>query len=606
VEAKRRQLVADIADRRYVKIEGISTIGGGVRMNNSEMCVLDGLDMHYISHYIDGGDQREGFIDRPRNNTDQNGAPPRGEMGIYVGGTDNIIVNNIIDHSAASGIYATGLYTYIENNALNDCGYMGSYISGINLFTEAWNSPNHPRGGYAIFNNTVYNCGRSTFNVSRSQQAGYGLVPFIPYEVAFNDFHDGILTSLDTGLTYEYYTLQGHDKLKSSMHHNLVYYTVAPEEKNAFCMGIYHDGGTQGIDTYNNVVFTTQQDTVFTYGEVFVQPLPAAVANHDVWNNSTLHVVEGGVAALKEEHYPNGQPFYAGARLEGEKYLVNYERVTENKNNGSFLWAKDAELSDGIVIDEYGYAAFSGNGQYIRFKDVDFGEASNVLSLMFAGDKYNTLDEIEIVVGSLASGKKYTKKLNVTSPYFNCNNLNKIPIDMTSGLSDVYICMASYKSVRFLGILQDAYNIDNMLAAKVYGGTFSNAYNNSIGDPTAYFVGTGDPVNPMVNNTWPDNLLEYQKITLLGDSNILVIAAGSAGTSAGQPIEVRLGSKTGEVLAKYYVNKNSFTDYTPKEVPLSRTLSAGTYDFWLTFPREKGRYLSSNIYYFAFKKMDGN
>ncbi|MCK9479098.1 MAG: carbohydrate-binding protein, partial [Firmicutes bacterium] len=290
------------------------------------------------------------------------------------------------------------------------------------------------------------------------------------------------------------------------------------------------------------------------------------------------------------------------------KYLVNYERVTENKNNGSFLWAKDAELSDGIVIDEYGYAAFSGDGQYIRFKDVDFGEASNVMSLVFAGDMYNTCDKVEIIIGDFDSGKRYTNLLNVTSPYIHQNNTLEAAIAVTAGISDVYIRVADYRSLKIVGLTLKSRNIDNSMAAKVYGGTF-DSYTRTLTDqyvPARHFGLAGDVINPTVNNTWPGTVLEYKQIMLSEDSDTLEVAIASGGIYAGQPVEIRIGAPDGKLIAKYYVNSHSFTDYTPNKITLDEILEAGMYDFYLVFPLEPriGNNKSSNVYYFGFKKIN--
>jgi hypothetical protein len=611
VEAKRRQLVADIADRKYVRLEGITTIGGSIRMNNSEMCALDGLDMNYISHYTFSMDQRNGFIDRPLDKANPNGAPPRGEVGIYIGGKDNIIVNNRINHSAAAGLFVTNAYAYIENNALNDCGYMGSYVSGITLDTVPWQAFDAVRGGHGIFNNTVYNSGRSVFNVNGNHgTGGYRVQPYLPYEVAYNDFHDGMLCSLDTGMTYEFYINGGSDKQKSMMHHNLAYYTIGEKDTNPDTYGIYHDGGSQGIDTYNNLIFKTHKGAMFTAKPVYRQPLPAAVGNHNIWNNLHLGHVEGGISGLEEKHYPNGKPFYAGAWHDSGEYLENYERFANNVELPMYL-ARDAELSEGVVIDEYGYAVFSGNDQYIRFKDVDFGEASNIFALYFAGDKYYTGDAIDVIVGDLETGKEYSFTLNAESPYLNHNNYFRRPIALTSGVRDVYIRVKDHKTAKIGGIMIDNHEIDHTMAAKIYAGTFDSfTKTHSNYDPSPRYMSI-DPMNPYLANTWCGTTLEYRKITLTDDSDTLVMEIASStlvGTVySGQPVEIRVGSPQGELLVKYYVpERESFGDYKLEEFKLDRVLPAGMYDFYVVFPIEEGisPNKTSNFYYFGFKKMN--
>lgn len=324
VEVKKRQLVADLSERQYVQLKGFTTIGGSIRMNESEMCLLDNLSMSYLNHYIISQDQHSGYIDNAVT-TNANGAPQRGEVGIYIGGRDNIVINNRMSYAAAAAVYGVGRHFYIENNIIDNCGYAGSYVGGLYFSTEAWKDDATARGGHGIYANTIYNAGRAAMTHIR---AAYGrLLPYLPEEIAFNDFHDSSLLSLDAGITYEYYILMGHEKLFTRYHHNYVYHTLP--ETNPYCFGIYHDGGTQNIDTYNNIIFSTQEGTGFT------DYIHSAINNNSraycpQWNNRVLtEPIVGGKASLTEEHFPNRKPFYAGAYQEKEQdYLVNYNIYT--------------------------------------------------------------------------------------------------------------------------------------------------------------------------------------------------------------------------------------------------------------------------------------
>jgi len=249
VEAKARNLVIDLDNKKFVNVFGFDTIGGSVRTNNAEMCMLNGLNMKYISHYMHTANQHSGYIDfdyegtpnsygdYTSNENDPNGAPERGVVGNYISGKNNIFVNGHIDHSAGAGLYLTGLYSYIENNILNDCGYMGSYVSGINIMDKKYEADNALRGGHLINNNTVYNCGRSNLNIEENGEN----VPFLPMDIGYNDFHDGMLASADTGITYSFDANMGYDGITSSEHHNYVYLTTDPTNANPFSNGIYHD-----------------------------------------------------------------------------------------------------------------------------------------------------------------------------------------------------------------------------------------------------------------------------------------------------------------------------------------------------------------------------
>lgn len=321
VEVKQRQLVADLSNAEYVQLKGFSTIGGSIKMNNSKMCVLNGLNMSYLNHYIIGKDQHSGFID-DADVRDSNGAPARGEVGIYVGGSDNAIINCSMSYAAAAAVYGVGQHIYIENNVIKECGYAGSYVAGLFFTSEAWKPDKTPRGGHSIYGNTVYRAGRSVLQFTRAAEGA--LMPHMPSEIAYNDFHDGTLTSLDTGITYAYFVLMGHEKLFTAYHHNYVYYTLP--QQNPHQMGIFHDGGTENVNVYNNVVFTTSENTWFNgaapdeyrdeamqkYG-IFSALAEASYSHCPKWNNSVIDTVAGGPGALTKDQFPDEKPFYAGA-----------------------------------------------------------------------------------------------------------------------------------------------------------------------------------------------------------------------------------------------------------------------------------------------------
>jgi len=389
VEMKKRQLVIDIADRKYIRIQGINTIGGGVRMNNSEMCVLDHMNMSYISHYTYSDDQRQGYIDKALTKLTKaegaKGAPPRGEVGIYVGGRNNAIINSEIDHSAAAGLYLTGTYAYIDNNIISNCGYMGSYVSGIFACTEPWKADNARRGGFYIYNNTVYNSGRALMNVLSNEGLHDTTAepPFLPFEIAYNDFHDGILFSVDAGLIYEYRVYCSTDKRRSKIHDNYVYMTTP--NTPVFSFGIYHDGYSLGTDSYNNVIFTTEDNTQFT-NEYDTGGI-GLIGTSSKSNNSEIKTPVNGVKLLSAEHFPLGKPFYAGNLSGLGTYFKNF-----NKESSRVLYIPSEQaknLSQGASIDADGKLIFSKNGDSASFELPDLsGYEFNTVELLYTSDMY--------------------------------------------------------------------------------------------------------------------------------------------------------------------------------------------------------------------------
>ena len=596
LEVKARQLVADLAERKYVQMIGIDTIGGSMKMNNSEMCVINGGEMKYISHYTHGHDQRTGYID-DGDTTNPNGAAPRGEVGIYVGGTDNVIVNSVFDHSAGAGIYTVGTYMYLENNIVSNCGYMGSYISGISAGAEKWKPQNTPRGGFAMYNNTVYNSGRSVLNFQAPENWDTTWTPYLPFEVAYNDFHDGVLFSLDTGITYEYCIYTQTDKLQSSHHNNMVYYTLP--ETNPYSFGVYHDGGSIGINTYNDIVFTTREGVRFS--QAYYHKAHDTV---NMWNNSTIRAaVIGGKDALKITDFPKQQPYFTGSKLQAEPFMMNYELATGALSPAPYYKASDATLSEGVTLDENGRAVFTGNGQWVEFKDVDFGSDGNNVIINFSGDKYKGKNSVAIMVGdTIETAEVRNTYLTADAPDIYGNNLGYQAFSGLTGKHNVFIRVDTLSSLIIDGIYIDNRGVvqEGHDGTAVYGGEFNNI--DKAPDPTLppdpKFAVAGSE-HPMVNNVWGGTVLRYNNVEVKETAYYLAVSAATEGEYAGERVIVGtnvIGAATIVPVGEYVTKNTGWDNYGVEYVKLKEPVQPGTYDMYLTF---EGDNKTCNFYYFG-------
>lgn len=324
VEVKAAQLCIDLTGKSYINIEGIDTIGGGVTLHKSEMCNLLDCEMKYVSHYGLSNDQREGYIDETDlTSRNSEGAPQRGEIGVYIGGKNNVVRNCVIDTSAGAGLYITGLYSTVYNNKITNCGYMGSTPGGIYIGQYYGETREAPRGGYTIKYNTVRNSGRSCLAVQTSEQTLSGgnngkESPFIPMEIAYNSFSNGGLCAKDTGIVYFWGATMGEENGKfSRVHHNAVFQDVPPAE--ALHSMIYHDNWIDGMETYDNIIFKTV-NTTLNVREVFVQTASGSEAtvttNHSPTNGTHKAVTyrQNGLSGMSASDYPDGIVYCVGTK----------------------------------------------------------------------------------------------------------------------------------------------------------------------------------------------------------------------------------------------------------------------------------------------------
>ncbi|MBR5614008.1 MAG: carbohydrate-binding protein [Clostridia bacterium] len=595
VEVKRRQLVADLSQNSFVKLDGFKTIGGSIKMNDSEMCTLSNMEMKYLNHFVKSKDQHSGFID-DANVSDPKGAPSRGEVGIYIGGRDNIVINNTMDSAAGAAIYGVGCYTYIENNLIKDCGYAGSYVAGLYFSGEAWKPATSKRGGHFIYHNTVYNAGRSVLQHTRP--AGQGLWPYLPEEIAYNDFHDGMLASLDTGVTYEYYVLMGHEKLFTKMHHNLVY--VTSEQWNPYSMGIYHDGGSENIDTYCNVVFSEKPNIGFSDAYIHTSKADESESYCPCWNNiQIMGGVEGGKDGLVATDFPNQKPFYAGA-FGDEEYLVNFNAISKAEVNTDIYYAKDAVLSSGTALN--GYAAVLDEvGEYVKFEDVNFHDGKNEISIEFYGDKYNTGDKIEIIIGNdTATQKVYSGTLIATSPMKDDVNIFRIQIGVISGEKDVLIKTTSPKSAQILSMKPGRSYFDyvDLDSQKLYGGWYTYYVGENLASPPErrYLV-PDDAANPTVFNTYNGTTIVYEDVLFAVSPTTFEASVSAASGYHGQTIEIRIDDLQSEpVVELTTVNTGNWYNFGILNAEVQKQISTGKHTVYLSF---KGSGLTS-VYWFKF------
>ncbi len=614
LEIKKRMLVIDLQDNKHVSVSGFTTIGGSAKLGNSEMCRIDNCHVKYNNHYLYNADPSKGFIDDGIQ-TNPNGAPMRGELGFLIGGRDNVITNSHFDEAAGPALYVNGLYAYMENLLVEDCGYAGSYLGGIFVAKNAWEPYDKPNGGYYLYQSTCANAGRSVFMRMTTSDVRTPMV--LPGHNAYNEYYGSMLTSLDSGIIYTYLTDHGFDRLKTQMHNNLAY--TCYDGIDSFIFGIYHDGGTQNIDTYENVVFSTDE-SIKPGDDVHTAYAELALANCDVWNNTeemTLGhdlIIPEGKAGLKPEHYPYNKPFYAGTKLFREPYLVNYELRHEDTTKSldpnnmliekeDYILAKKAKTGEGAWIDENGRARFTKDGDWICFEDVDFGEGKNVVTISYQADPYYLEGEdFEIMVDGLDQ-KVYTMENYITadSRQPNIGEIRHRKISAYAGYHDVYIRAKDFFDAKITGIkvweddLASSMRLDNVTWAgnfdqeeyKVVVDGFASVPKESTSkdanterNKISILTGAG----PWINNTWHGSVYAYKNVKVTQDADIFGVSTASSSIYAHQQVTLHVGSPDAKPIATLTTTSDKgFSAYVFDTVKLNETLPAGTYDLYLKF-----------------------
>ncbi len=606
VSMKKRQLIMDLNDRKNIRVEGIKGVGGGVRMDNAEMCVIDKCDLSYISHYTYFKDNRNLFIDDGDVYNPQ-GAPQRGEVGIFIGGENNAFVNSKLNYSAGAGLFITGSYAYIANNVLENLSYGGTSCGGVHMDTEMFKPQDTKRGGHTIIYNTISKIARNAVELQRSEGTGWGQQTFLPFEVAYNDIYDSSICTLDTGMIYLWGARVGDDFTRTEIHNNYVYST-APRGEDILG-AIYNDNFMVGTNTYDNLIFAKRANQF--NNDVYEQrkrQFATTYATVDSWNNVNLDIKLNARQDLRIEDYPDGKPFNAGSTLadnrDGYTLTYDYYTQTDDKVHG----ISEAKCSDGVVVKD-NKATFTADGQWIKFENVDFGD-TNCVNIVYTADYYKDACNADIVVGddideALSKGMGETVTLYPESK--NQNDSNHVSVDVggisLEGKQNVWIRVKGEPNASITQMRTtkktNAYESYEYDYKKIIAGTFAY-FGKGItaeGAPKGIMRHGTESTAPILQGSWGGNWVEYKNVKITEPVNTFTCRLASGAPWNDNGVNIRLDSVDGEVLARV-TSEDSNWEYVEKSAPLSKTIQPGTYDIYLTFD---GDGKCSDIHWFGLK-----
>ncbi|MBI1335725.1 MAG: DUF1565 domain-containing protein [Phycisphaera sp.] len=322
VEAKKRQLAFDLTDRDFIVLKGLRIFASSVTMNNANNCVIDSCRMSFVSHYTTFQDAGNGYIDgdwgygrlkKDQSVREEPGPPQRGEVGVYVGGKDNVIKNSVIKYSAGAGVFLAGLRTTVTNNIIHDCGYAGTYVGCVYITLEPWTrDPEQKgvRGGHKVTYNEIYNTSRAliTFGTFTAKPP----TSYDAMEVKYNRLHNAGITASDTGAIYSFGASMGTEEQRTQVSHNLIFDSFSPS-----WVGLcYPDNYSFNIDYHDNVLWLSSRSRKPRGFEFLKSNQPN---NAKYFNNTEMKTpYDGGVDGLKDSDYPGGKMFRTGPTIKDE------------------------------------------------------------------------------------------------------------------------------------------------------------------------------------------------------------------------------------------------------------------------------------------------
>ena len=310
VEAKMRHLAFDLRNRNHITLKDLRVMASSVNMDDANDCVIDGCRMSFVSHFTVFDDARDGYIEDHKVK-DKKSAPQRGEVGVYVGGTNNTIRNSVIKYSAGAGLFLAGYRTTVTNCIIHDCGYAGNYVGGIFItFNPLVKQEDLAgvRGGHTITHNELYNSGRALIAISSISGVDKPTV-YDAIDIGYNRIHDGCITGHDGGLINSWSVRLGTGESRTKWHHNMLW-----DQWGYFWAGIaYPDNATYALDIHDNILW---QSSISRKTQFFKHNPPG---DPKYFNNTEKPGYDGGVEGLKDADYPGGKVFKTGPTIQDEK-----------------------------------------------------------------------------------------------------------------------------------------------------------------------------------------------------------------------------------------------------------------------------------------------
>ena len=223
---KDRPFAIDLKDRKHIVVDGVRTLMGTVRMENSENCTLRNSDLLYGGHHT--------FFDNPYTYE----GDVSSKCGVYMTGSKNVIERCQIAWNSAASILLGGEDNRVLNSRVHDSGLLGSYYSGIYVFQQE----KLAGGGHEIARNTLYNLGRGAIHMSSIGGWGNPGKYAKPLNIHHNHISGAMMVCDDGGAIYQFCT----DGAGSQLHHNWVFGTKG-------CM-IYFDNHSFGWFVHHNII----------------------------------------------------------------------------------------------------------------------------------------------------------------------------------------------------------------------------------------------------------------------------------------------------------------------------------------------------------------
>jgi hypothetical protein len=430
VYVKDREMAIDLHDRQHIVVDGITTLMGGVRLENAGFCTIRNGTLLYGGHHS--------FFESPYT---YDGCLTS-KSGVSMTGSNNLIERCRIAWNAGASIVVGGVDNRVLNSRIHDSGLLGSYYSGIYIFQEE----KLHGGGHEIGSNTLYNLGRGAIHMASIGGWGDPGTYAKPISIHHNHISGAMSVCDDGGAIYQFCT----DGAGSQIHHNWIFGSNGEKiyfDNHSFGWFVHHnvmDGELNmnfpvgRIHLYNNTLLTTRyfipkyfwDKTLFVANNIDTCWLPWPVKDDESLfglrpTQVRFHAAGGGglnfrVNDVPVEVLPKGQPRKAGVKAEDiPAYRPDYfgayaygdpspwvpgcdwggpvPEIPHAFNAAFPVPASSLASGDGVINNAL-YIITTGTTASARYADVDFGAGYShvVFEVMMEQEMSNAVLELRL------------------------------------------------------------------------------------------------------------------------------------------------------------------------------------------------------------------
>lgn len=344
VEVKARQWAFDLSAVSNTTIQGINIFAASIHTGwSSSNTVLNHINASYIDQV--------GWI--------SNGWSVNEPWGIELMGAGSILENSTIAYSASDGVYVGGNNVTVRNNVIHDVDYSGIDAAGVRVY-----------GQYAnVSYNTIYNAGRDGINYKAPHTT-----------IAYNTIHDVMLQTTDGGGIYAV-QLNGQG---SQIYGNVVYNVNSGGYGAA---GIFLDNNCSSMVIHNNTVWNTNAGLKINFTSYNEQVYSNAISGNQYsvanngnysWGGSQFHnnvyynrtVQMGSGASQWSNAFSSGSP--VPSAYQAPPTTTTTTTTTSTTSATTTIKALNYNGGSGVA-NSGGAVGYTVNGSWVEYNNIDFG-----------------------------------------------------------------------------------------------------------------------------------------------------------------------------------------------------------------------------------------